>query len=341
MQGRKSVMNRTEKQFLETIRRYGIIGNDEVVLVAVSGGPDSMALLHLLVAISPVLHLRLGVAHCNFGLRGEQSDGDEAFVRDVCGELGLACHVRQFETRAVAALWKKSIEETARLLRYEFFDELCREQAYWLIATGHHSGDNAETMLFNLFRGTAASGLRGIRMRQNRLIRPLIPFSRQEIIAYLNDKGIAWRTDRTNAGIEHDRNYIRNRVIPVIEERFRHKLAASLHRVAEHAGELEAFMEQHIDRLVAEHPGLDPAGGKLHVGTLLALTPFERKELIKRVLQLRGLPVESRGLNRITALLDSQPGRRVHAGPGVEVVWRDGFLRFDPVPPDDSSRSGS
>jgi len=330
-------MNRTEKQFLENIRRQGIAGNGEAVLVAVSGGPDSMALLHLLVAAAPVLHLRLGVAHCNFGLRGEESDGDEAFVRDACAALGLDCHVRRFDTKAVATTWKKSIEETARLLRYDFFEELCREKGYELIATGHHSGDNAETMLFNLFRGTAASGLRGIRMRQGRLIRPLIPFSRQEIVSYLDEKSIAWRTDRTNAGLEHDRNYIRNRVIPVIEERFSHKLSASLQRVAEHAGELEEFMERHIDRLIEERPGLDPAGGKLHVGSLLEISQFERKALIKRVLQMRGLPVESRVLSRIAGLLESQPGRRVHAGPGVEVVWKDGFLRFEPVMPDDSS----
>jgi len=334
-------MNRTEKQFLEHIRRQGIVSNDEAVLVAVSGGPDSMALLHLLVAVSPVLHLRLGVAHCNFGLRGEQSDGDEAFVRESCDALGLNCHVRRFDTRAVSSAWKKSIEETARELRYDYFAELFREKGYELIATGHHSGDNAETMLFNLFRGTAASGLRGIRSRQGRLIRPLIPFSRQQIIDYLEEKRIAWRTDRTNAGVEHDRNYIRNRVIPVIEERFQHKFAASLQRVAEHAGELEEFMERHIERLISEHPGLDPEGGKLHVGTLLELTRFERKELFKRVLQVRGLPVESRVLNRIAGMLETQPGRRVHAGPGVEVVWKDGFLRFEAVSPNASASDES
>ncbi|MBN1928932.1 MAG: tRNA lysidine(34) synthetase TilS [Chlorobiaceae bacterium] len=331
-------MNRTEKQFLENIRKRELAGDGEAVLVAVSGGPDSMALLHLLLAVSPVLHLRLGVAHCNFGLRGEESDGDEAFVRKACALLGLECHVRRFDTKAVAASWKKSVEETARLLRYDFFGELCRERGYALVATGHHSGDNAETMLFNLFRGTATSGLRGIRARQGRLVRPLLPFSRREIMDYLEEKEVAWRTDRTNAGVEHDRNFIRNRVIPVIEERFRRKLSASLQRVSEHAGELEEFMERHIGRLVAEHPGLDLAGGKLHVGTLLALSRFERKELFKRVLQARGLPVDSRTLRRISGLLEAQPGRRVHAGPGVEVVRKDGFLRFQAVPPEPSAR---
>jgi tRNA(Ile)-lysidine synthase len=321
-------VNRIEKKFLENIRRQKLVAHGDAVLLAVSGGPDSMALLHLFAAVSPVLRCRLGVAHCNFTLRGEQSDGDEAFVRDACAALGLECHVRRFDTAAVSAAWKKSIEETARLLRYDYFEELCREAGYTRIATGHHSGDNAETVLFNLFRGAAASGLRGIRAKHSKIIRPLLPFSRGEIVAYLEEKKIGWRVDYTNEGIEHDRNFIRNRVIPVIEERFGSKFAPSMQRISEQSGELEAFIELHISRLLEANPGLDLAGGKLHVGAMRQLSMFERKEIVKRALKLQGLSVDSQVLNRITGLLESQAGRSVPVGSGVEVIWRDGFLRF-------------
>jgi tRNA(Ile)-lysidine synthase len=330
-------VNRSEKKFLENIRWQKLVGQDDAVLVAVSGGPDSMALLNLFAAAAPVLHCRLGVAHCNFTLRGEASDGDEAFVREACQALGLECHVRRFDTVAVSAVWKKSIEETARLLRYEFFDELCREKGFTRIATGHHAGDNAETVLFNLFRGTAASGLRGIRARHGKIIRPLLPFTRREIVAYLEEKKIGWRVDHTNEEVEHDRNFIRNRVIPVIEERFASKLMPSLQRLSEQAGELEAFVELHISRLLEAQPGLDIAGGKLHVGAMRQLSMFERKEILKRALQLRGLPVDSQALSRITGLLDLQAGRSVPAGAGVEVVWQDGFLRFREALPSSSA----
>lgn len=321
-------VNKTEKKFLENIHRQKLVANGDAVLLAVSGGPDSMALLHLFAAVASVLHCRLGVAHCNFMLRGDASDADESFVRDACADLGIDFHVRRFDTASVSSAWKKSIEETARLLRYDFFGELCREAGYTRIATGHHSGDNAETVLFNLFRGASLSGLRGIRGEHGKVIRPLLPFTRKEIVDYLEEMGIGWRIDHTNEGIGHDRNFIRNRVIPVIEERFGYKLMPSLQRISEHAGELEEFIDLHISRLLEVHPGLDLAGGKLHVGTMRQLSMFERKEILKRALKLQGLSVGSNVLNRIAGLLDNQAGRSVPAGAGVEVVLQDGFLRF-------------
>ncbi|TNJ39692.1 tRNA lysidine(34) synthetase TilS [Chlorobaculum thiosulfatiphilum] len=321
-------MNRIEKKFLENIRRQRLAESGDAVLLAVSGGPDSMALLHLFAAASPVLRCRLGVAHCNFTLRGKESDGDEAFVRDVCRALGIECHVRRFDTASVSLAWKKSVEESARSLRYDFFDELCREAGFTRIATGHHSGDNAETVLFNLFRGTGVSGLRGIRARHGAIIRPLLPFTRWEIVAYLEEKQIAWRDDHTNEGIEYDRNFIRNRVIPVIEERFGSKFSPSMQRLSAQAGELEAFIDLHISRLLEAQPGLDLAGGKLHVGAMRQLSIFERKEILKRALKLQGLPVDSQALARIAGLLDNQSGRSVPVGAGVEAVRQDGFLRF-------------
>lgn len=329
-------MNTIEKKFLENIHARDLARKGEKVLLAVSGGPDSMALLHLFHAVAPVLGCSYGVAHCNFSLRGKESDGDELFVSEVCRTLGCECHVRRFETESVASAWKKSIEETARIVRYGYFGELCREEGYCRIATGHHIGDNAETILFNLFRGTSLAGLRGIRSKHGNIIRPLLLFSRQEIMEYLGEKKCAWRTDSSNEESGFDRNYIRNRVIPVIEERFSHKFSSSLQRLSEHAGELEEFIDSHIGKLIASSPGLDISGGKLHVVTLRQLTIFERKEILKRTLKMLGHVAGSRTLERIAALVDNQSGRLIQAGGGIEVIRKDGFLRFRRVdaPPD-------
>lgn len=321
-------VNRTEKMFLENVRRQNLVVAGDSVLIAVSGGPDSMALLHLFMAARPVLGCVIAAAHANFGLRGDESDGDERFVKEACRRLGIECHVRRFDTRAVAASWKKSIEETARIQRYGFFEEVCRESGYARIATGHHIGDNAETMLFNLFRGTSTGGSRGIRAANGRLIRPLLPFGREAILAYLEGNSIPWRTDGSNLDTVHDRNFIRHRVIPLIEERFSGKFMPALQRMSEHAGELEEFVERHVAGLVDKYPGLDLKGGKLHVVTLQKLTSFERKELLKRALQAQGASVDSRVLQRLADLLVRQPGRSVPVGSGVSVVRKDGFLVF-------------
>ena len=321
-------MTPAERKFLENLRRRQLAGKGDALLVAVSGGADSMALLHLLMAVRPAVGYDIAVAHANFGLRGEASDGDQAFVTDACRQLGVECHVRRFDTRRDSEAWKKSIEETARIQRYSYFNELCKAFGYTRIATGHHSGDNAETMLFNLFRGTSPGGFRGIRAANGRVVRPLLPFCRKELEAYLAEKGVEWRTDDTNLDIIHDRNFIRHRVIPIVEERFRDKLMPSLRRMSEHAAELDEFVELHISRLLHDHPLLDPKSGRLHVVTMLKLTPFEQKELLKRALREHGAPVEGQLLQRLADLLELQPGRVVQAGRGITVVKRDGFLMF-------------
>ncbi len=321
-------MNPFESKFLENLRRHNLAGRGDAVLAAVSGGADSMALLHLLAEVAPVAGYGLAVAHVNYGLRGRESDGDERFVRDACGRLGLECHVRRFDARGDAEAWRRSIEETARIQRYRFFEELCGRCGYTRIATGHHAGDNAETMLFNLFRGSSPGGLRGIRAVNGRIVRPLLGFGRDELEAYLEGMGSTWRTDATNHDTVHDRNFIRHRVIPLVEERFAGKLEPALRRMSEHAGELAEFVELHLSKLLREHPLLDIGGGRLHVATMRQLTAFERKELLKRALGAQGAPVDGQVLHRLDGLLDLQPGRTVQAGRGVAVTKKDGFLVF-------------
>lgn len=321
-------MNPFEKRFLEHLRRQGLADASDALLVAVSGGADSMALLHLLLSARPVVGYDIAVAHANFSLRGGESDADEQFVLHACEGLGVACHLRRFDTAAAAKDAKLSIEEAARNLRYGFFGELCRERGYTRVATGHHAGDNAETMLFNLFRGTGVTGLRGIREVNGSTIRPLLPFGRAELQGYLEGKGVGWRTDSSNHATVHDRNFIRHRVVPLIEERFGSKFRSSVERLSEQAVELDDFLDSHITRLLEGKPLLDVAGGRLHVVSMLELSLFERKEVLKRALRVRQAPVEGQLLRRLAGLLDQQAGRSVQAGRGITVTKRDGFLLF-------------
>lgn len=321
-------LNSIERKFLEqlTVRRLVVSG--EHVLAAVSGGPDSMALLHLLCAVRPVLHFRVSVAHCNFQLRGEESQCDERHVRREAEKLGLECYVRRFDTRTDSREWRRSIEETARMERYGYFHELIENHGFDKIATGHHVSDNAETILFNLFRGTSIPGLKGIRAFHGHVIRPLLLMRKQDILGYIEEKGIGYRIDASNTGVEPDRNFIRHKVIPLIEERFENKLLPSLQRLSEHAAELEGFLELHFEQLTHDDEGLVLQDSKLCVSSLLRLTVFEQKELLKRALQDSGCEPSSKVLRQLVDLLQTQPGRKVHLAGGLEVVWKGRYLFF-------------
>ncbi|MBQ6199617.1 MAG: tRNA lysidine(34) synthetase TilS [Bacteroidales bacterium] len=194
-----------------------------MLLVAVSGGIDSMCLME---------KVRQGgepfaVAHCNFGLRGTESDADEALVRSRAAAIGAVCHVKRFDTAAFATENKISIEMAARRLRYHWFGELCREHGYSGVAVAHNANDNAETLILNLLRGTGVKGLMGMKasgfipdpeFADVPLLRPLLGMTREEISVFALENGLEWREDHTNAQNEYKRNKIRNLVFPVFKE---------------------------------------------------------------------------------------------------------------------------
>ncbi len=320
-------MHRFEKKFLEHCQTRQLFEKGDRVLVAFSGGADSTALLHLLYAVRSVLRLELAAAHCNFQLRARASLGDERFCQKVCDTLGIALFIQRFPTAQLAKSAKLSIEEMARNLRYDFFQKVMHEQHFSKLATAHHAGDNAETVLFNFFRGASLLGLSGIPERRGPIIRPLLPFERADLLAYLKARNIAYRVDRTNFQTDFDRNFIRHKVIPLLEQRFEHKLIPSLLRFSQHVEELSEFVERHVQTLM-EKKGLSFKQHAFDVEALKALTVFEQKELFKRALQAFNVSPTAQLLGRLTDLLRRQSGRKVVVNPKLEVVWKGDSLLF-------------
>ena len=192
------------------------------------------------------------VAHCNFHLRGDDSDADEAFVRAWCEERGLSCHVRHFDTEAEAAVRGISIEMAARDLRYAWFRELCREHGYTAVALAHNANDNAETLMLNLLRGTGSRGIRGMSEREG-IIRPLLGTSREQIRAWMEENGHSWREDRTNGENIYRRNMIRNEVFPVfarINPSFVRTLNADMKRFAQVDDIAEDYFRESYGRIL-------------------------------------------------------------------------------------------
>lgn len=184
------------------------------LLLAVSGGIDSMVLYDLLIK----LQYDLSLAHCNFNLRGDASDGDEAFIKSEAKKNNIQLHVINFDTKAHAQKEKTSIQMAARDLRYAWFDDILKEGHYDFLLTAHHADDNVETFMINLSRGTGLEGLTGIPEKTRNIRRPLLPFSKDEIQRYAQDQKINWREDLSNEDTKYLRNKIRNELVPILKE---------------------------------------------------------------------------------------------------------------------------
>lgn len=202
---------------LEGLLQYNkvhrLMATDTKIVLALSGGVDSMALAHLLLRMKA----HFVVAHCNFHLRGAESDGDERFVRDFAQDNGIQCFVKHFETEQYAKQQGVSIEMAARDLRYAWFDELRIQLGFDKIALAHHADDQVETFFINLLRGAGINGLKGMRPQNGVLIRPLLWASREQIKNYALENQIVWREDHTNAESVYLRNKIRNELMPVLD----------------------------------------------------------------------------------------------------------------------------
>jgi tRNA(Ile)-lysidine synthase len=186
---------------------------EKKLLLAVSGGLDSMVLMHLF----QELNYSIGIAHCNFQLRGKESDADENFVKLQAEKFQIPIFSTRFETEKFANTNKLSIQLAARKLRYDWFYQLLEEENYDYLLTAHHLDDQLETFLINLSRGTGIEGLTGIPATNDKIMRPLLPFSREEILAFAEENSLSWREDSSNASTKYLRNKIRHEVIPILK----------------------------------------------------------------------------------------------------------------------------
>lgn len=209
-------MTEFEKRVSAFIEREGLLDRSSLHLVAVSGGADSVCLLLLLKNLS----YRVEAVHCNFHLRGEESDRDEAFVAALCRDNGVELHLAHFDTHTYATLHHVSIEMAARELRYSYFEQLRRDTGASSVCVAHHSDDNVETVLMNILRGTGLRGLQGIQPRRDSIVRPLLCVSRKEIEQWLSLQGQTYVTDSTNKVADVVRNKLRLEIIPRLSDIF-------------------------------------------------------------------------------------------------------------------------
>ena len=231
-----------------TMDTHRMIHAGDTVLVGVSGGPDSVALVHILLALAPKFSFQVAIAHLNHCLRQDESARDEAFVVSLADKLGLPVHVERQDVRRYQKKHHLSLEEAARKVRYRFYDSVAAKFGYEKIALGHHSDDNAELILMYLLRGSGPRGLSGIPpVRDDKIIRPLIEVKRTEIMDYIAVKNLEYVVDSSNRDSQYLRNKIRNRLIPELKGEYNLKLLDTLNRLASVLDAEEKWIENLIE----------------------------------------------------------------------------------------------
>jgi len=340
-------MNLLEK-YKAYIKNEGLFKSKDRLLLAVSGGVDSVVLCELCNAGG----YDFVIAHCNFKLRGTDSDRDEAFVRELGKKYGVEVFVKSFDTQAIAKKEKKSIEETARDLRYEWFFELVgsRESgissgesavgsssadfttgyrlltADWIL-TAHHADDNIETVLMNFFRGTGMKGLRGILPKQGKLIRPLLFAKRDELEQFAKENDLAFVVDHTNAENEYTRNYFRNEVIPMVSTKFpgaKENLLKNIQRLGEANDLYEQAIEWHKKKL------LEPKGNEVHIPVLKLAKSEPLATIVYEIIKEYGFTAHQ--TEEVIALLQSETGKYIQS-PSHRIIKNRKWLIISPNSP--------
>lgn len=274
---------------------------DKKLLVAISGGLDSVVLAHLCAQ----LQLNISLVHCNFNLRGNESDEDESFVLQLAEDLELEVFVESFETETYAQEHKISIQMAARELRYVWFEELASQLHYDYILTAHHADDNLETFLINLSRGTGLDGLVGIPEKNGKLVRPLLPFSREEIQIFAGKNQIKWREDSSNASTKYLRNKLRHDVIPKLKA-VNPQFLQNFSKTQQHLRESKQFLDSISEEIVGKV--VDRVDGDVKYFNIEKIKSFNH---FKTVLYQLFKDCGFNQWNDIEELLDAQTGKHV------------------------------
>lgn len=244
--GHKNIFN-LQEAFISEVAIKKLWGKNDSLFLACSGGLDSVVLAHLL----SEANINYTILHCNFQLRGEESNRDELFVKELATQLKVPFQVKQFDTNKEMEIRKIGVQETARNLRYDWFNEVIKSDRSttkkWLL-TAHHADDQVETMMIQLFRGTGIAGLQGMKVKTGKIVRPLLFAQRKQLTDYATQHQLSWVEDSSNASINYTRNFIRHKVIPLIEEVVP-ELASNMMMNGKRFEEIEIVYQQKIEEI--------------------------------------------------------------------------------------------
>ncbi len=317
------------KRIKEYIKKFSLISSTEGLVVGVSGGPDSVFLINILKELG---FKKLLIAHLNHKLRGEDADMDEVFVRHLAQKLKVPLYVGREDVKSFCKEKGYSIEEGARIKRFEFLRRVKEKEKMDKIVLGHNLDDQVETVTMNFIRGSGLTGISGISPESNDIIHPIISIKRDEIVEYLKEKGITFRIDRTNLSIEYLRNKLRNYLIPIIEKEFNKNFKEKVFSLAEIVrcddGYLDKITEKATKKMVRFNKDF----------VCIKIPPFEsvhlsiKRRIIRKVIEYFGIDLREISLKNIDeaiSIFRKRTGKRIELPGGIDAIKEYGEVVFE------------
>lgn len=321
-------MRNFEQKVLKQIKGHGMINPSAKVLVALSGGADSVCLFLVLKALQKTLHCELAAVHVNHMLR-DTADRDEEFVRRLCQKAEISLYVKKVDVRDYASKHGLGEEEAARILRYEVFEQIKRDIQADVIALAHHMDDQAETVLFHISRGCRIEGLRGMKPIRDGYIRPLLGVMRKDIEAYLRELSQDYVTDETNLDTHYNRNFIRNEILPVMTEKICEKTTQHIADMAEHMLSLEDYLNSQMSMADQDCVIREENKIKLMVPKLQALHEYMQTQIVKSCLcelSQTNKDIATVHVTEVLSLNKKQTGRSVDLPYGMRAIKEYDFI---------------
>lgn len=316
-----------EQRVLKFIDANKLIEKGDKILVALSGGADSVFLVHILSKYKRRLEIELSAFHLNHRLRGKDAANDQKYCEKFCKSNKLELFSAAKNVKSFASKNKISVEEAGRITRYSELQKVVNKEGFNKIATAHNSTDNAETVLLNLVKGTGLKGISGIPVERENIIRPILILSSGEIRKYLDEKRIGYRIDVSNLNDEYERNFIRNEILPKLKERINPKLENSLIKSSRIFRNLNKYLTEIIDTSIVSIVNIEKDKLEIDLSKLKKLDVSLRTEIFKRAIENNfSEEISSENVYDLESLIQKQPGKKIKLSDNLSVVRERDYL---------------
>lgn len=303
---------KTEQKIIKFIDKHNLINEGDKILIALSGGPDSVFALHFFNKFKKRFKIEIAAVHLNHKLRGKDSERDEKFCKDLCDKLKVELISTQIEIKKLKSESRKSIEEVARNERYKFFEYASTKLHSEKIITAHNQDDNTETVMLNLIKGTGTKGLAGIPVNRGKIIRPLLCLSKDEILGYLKQSNIKYRRDKSNDENEYQRNIIRNKVLPIIRSEINPSLNETVFRTSNNLRFLSTVISKQAEKYFEKFVQQNENTSKIDLNLFRQVETMFVDEVIKLSLEkFLQTDISSKDIAKIKSLFEYQVGKEV------------------------------